>query len=35
VLVLDVRHADPVSLVHYQNVLLTKQAVAKLEKILG
>jgi large subunit ribosomal protein L4 len=35
VLVLDVRHADPVSLVHYQNVLLTKQAVAKLEEILG
>ena len=35
VLVLDVRHADPVSLVHYQNVLLTKQAVAKFEEMLG
>lgn len=35
VLVLDVQHADPVSLVHYQNVLLTKQAVAKFEEILG
>jgi large subunit ribosomal protein L4 len=35
VLVLDVRHADPVSLVHYQNVLLTKQAVATLEEIQG
>lgn len=35
VLVLDVQHADPVSLVHYQNVLLTKQAVAKLEEMLG
>jgi large subunit ribosomal protein L4 len=35
VLVLDVRHADPVSLVHYKNVLLTKQAVAKFEEILG
>jgi large subunit ribosomal protein L4 len=34
VLVLDVQHADPVSLVHYQNVLLTKQAVAKFEEIL-
>ncbi len=35
VLVLDVRHVDPVSLVHFQNVLLTKQAVAKFEEILG
>jgi large subunit ribosomal protein L4 len=35
VLVLDVQHADPVSLVHYQNVLLTKQAVAKFEEMLG
>ena len=35
VLVLDVRHADPVSLVHFKNVLLTKQAVAKFEEILG
>jgi len=35
VLVLDVQHADPVSLVHYQSVLLTKQAVAKFEEILG
>jgi len=35
VLVLDVRHADPVSLVHYKNVLLTKQAVAKFEEMLG
>jgi large subunit ribosomal protein L4 len=35
VLVLDVRHADPVSLVHFKNVLLTKQAVAKFEEMLG
>ncbi len=35
VLVLDVRHVDPVSLVHFQNVVLTKQAVAKFEEILG
>lgn len=35
VLVLDVRHADPVSLVHFQNVLLTKQAVEKFEEMLG
>jgi len=35
VLVLDVHHADPVSLVHFKNVLLTKQAVAKFEEILG
>jgi len=35
VLVLDVRHADPVSLVHFDNVLLTKQAVAKFEEMLG
>jgi large subunit ribosomal protein L4 len=35
VLVLDVHHADPVSLVHFKNVLLTKQAVAKFEEMLG
>ena len=33
--VLDVRHADPVSLVHFDNVLLTRQAVAKFEEMLG
>jgi len=33
--VLDVRHADPVSLVRFENVLLTRQAVAKFEEILG
>lgn len=35
VLVLDVRHADPVSLIRFENVLLTKQAVAKFEEMLG
>jgi len=33
--VLDVRHADPVSLVHFENVLLTRPAVARFEEILG
>jgi len=35
VLVLDVHHADPVSLVRFKNVLLTRQAVAKFEEMLG
>jgi large subunit ribosomal protein L4 len=35
VTVLDVRHADPVSLVSSRNVVLTRQAVAKLEELLG
>jgi len=34
VLVLDVAHADPVSLVQYKNVLLTKGAVAKFEELM-
>ena len=32
--VIDVRHANPVSLVHYPHVVLTKGAVAKLEEML-
>ena len=32
--VLDVAHADPVSLVRCSNVILTKRAVAKLEELL-
>lgn len=35
VLVLDVTEADPVALVHFQTVLLTKQAVARMEELLG
>ncbi len=35
VLVLDVTEADPVALVHFKNVLLTKQAVARMEELLG
>ncbi|HPT49933.1 MAG TPA: 50S ribosomal protein L4 [Accumulibacter sp.] len=35
VLVVEVRQADPVSLVHFPKVLLTKSAVAKFEEILG
>jgi large subunit ribosomal protein L4 len=34
VLVMSVRDANPVSLVRFPNVLLTKAAVAKLEEIL-
>ncbi|HLU77545.1 MAG TPA: 50S ribosomal protein L4 [Burkholderiales bacterium] len=35
VLVLDVTEADPVALVHFKNVLLTKQAVARMEELLA
>ena len=31
--VIEARHADPVSLVHYPNVLLTKKAVARFEEM--
>jgi len=34
VLVLDVAHADPVSLVQFKNVVLTKGAVAKFEELM-
>jgi large subunit ribosomal protein L4 len=32
--VVNVRHANPVALVHWKNVLLTKAAMAKLEEML-
>jgi len=35
VLVLDVSEADPVSLVRFPKVLVTKGAVAKFEELLG
>jgi len=35
VLVLEVQQADPVSLVRFQQVLMTKAALAKFEEILG
>jgi large subunit ribosomal protein L4 len=35
VLVLSASEADPVALVHFKNVLLTKKAVAKLEEMLA
>jgi large subunit ribosomal protein L4 len=35
VLVLEVSEADPVSLVRFPKVLMTKGAVAKFEEILG
>ena len=35
VLVLETREVDPVSLVRFDNVLLTKAAVTQFEEILG
>ena len=35
VLVLEVNEADPVSLIRFPKVLMTKNAVAKFEEILG
>jgi large subunit ribosomal protein L4 len=35
VLVVEVKQADPVSLVHFPKVLMTKGALAKFEEILG
>ena len=35
VLVVEPRQADPVSLVHYKKVLITKQALAQIEELLG
>ena len=35
VLVLEAREVDPVSLVRFDNVLLTKAAVAQFEEILA
>jgi len=35
VLVVEPRHADPVSLVQYQNVILTRSAIAMIEEMLA
>ena len=35
VLVLEVTEADPVSLIRYKNVILTRKAVSKFEEMLG
>ncbi len=35
VLILDVSHADPVSLIRHARVILTRKAVARFEEILG
>lgn len=35
VLVLEVTETDPVSLIRYQNVILTRKAVSKFEEMLG
>jgi len=35
VAVVEPRYADPLSLVHYKKVLITKPAIAQLEEMLG
>jgi large subunit ribosomal protein L4 len=35
VMVVDVNHADPVSLIRHSNVLITKGAVGKIEELLA
>ncbi len=35
VLIVEPRHADPVALVHYKKVLITKPAMAKIEEMLA
>jgi large subunit ribosomal protein L4 len=35
VMVVDVNHADPVSLIRHTNVLITKGAVGKIEELLA
>ncbi|MBW7926023.1 MAG: 50S ribosomal protein L4 [Burkholderiaceae bacterium] len=35
VLVVEPRHADPVSLVHFSNVLITRPALARVQEMLG
>jgi len=35
VAVIEPRYADPLSLIHYKNVLITRTAIAQLEEMLG
>ncbi len=35
VAVVEPRYADPLSLIHYKNILITKPAIAQLEEMLG
>ncbi|MBC7414731.1 MAG: 50S ribosomal protein L4 [Herminiimonas sp.] len=35
VLIVEPRHADPVSLVYYKKIVITKQALAKIEEMLA
>jgi large subunit ribosomal protein L4 len=35
ILIVEPRHANPVSLVQYQNVILTKSAIGKIEEMLA
>ena len=35
VLVVEPRYADPLSLIYYKKIVVTKDAVAKIEEMLG
>ena len=35
VLVVEPRYADPMSLIHYKKIIVTKAAIAKLEEMWG
>jgi large subunit ribosomal protein L4 len=35
ILIVEPRYADPLSLIHYKKVLMTKPAMAKLEEMWG
>jgi large subunit ribosomal protein L4 len=35
VLIIEPRHADPLSLIHYKKIVMTKPAIAKLEEMWG
>ena len=35
VMVVETRHADPVSMIHYKKVVLTRTAIATLEQLWG
>jgi len=35
VMIVEPRHADPVTLVHFSKVLITRPALAKVQEMLG
>jgi large subunit ribosomal protein L4 len=35
VLIVEPRHADPLSLIHFKRVVVTRPAIAKLEEMWG